>query len=306
MAVPAGQKEQCFVCRQSGKDFIRGAKDYFVFDGKSADFEIRYCAACAIGYSLPRMTAWELRHYYPENYEAYVPKYFFAAFLQKLKYGSDLKFLRRFFDKKSRTLFEIGAGRGEFLSEAKKNGFDVSGLEPSPVAVRFAMDNYKINLRAGFAEDIFFTKTYDGVIARHVLEHVENPQACLVKIFKEGLKEGGVLFLKLPRLDSWEAKFFGKYWHGFDLPRHRVHFSRAGIRKMLAAAGFKDIRVRSEIVPTDILRSLRNYARHGKFVTLRFLAALITLVPGQMMVAQFFGILFSFMGPGRMVVTARK
>ncbi len=284
----------CLICRGETKIYLGGIKDYLVLQGNSPDFDVHYCVLCRTASSMPPMTNEELARYYPQEYGPYVPKKALAGFLQKLKYRSDLALLKKYRGACGGTLFEVGAGRGEFLREALAEGFEVRGLEPSEAGVRTAQDIYGIRLERGFVDDFNFGATYDCVAARHVLEHLNDPVQVLNKIFKNGLKPSGVLMLKLPRLDSWEARLLGKFWSGYDMPRHRVHFSREAIRKILSQIGFQEIKIYSELIPQDLARDIRSYRVYGKPGLLNFLLKVLSAI-----------LLFPF-GPGRMIIFARK
>ena len=153
-----------------------------------------------------------------------------------------------------------------------------------------------------------FTKKYDIIVLRHVLEHINGYGECLKQIIESGLKPGGCLFIKIPRMDSWESAFFGKFWSGYDLPRHRVHFSKAGLKKLLSNLGYINIKVKSEVVPNDLMRSTSYYSKHGSYVFLKFFSKVLTVLPGILRtgLSQITGILLSPFGAGRMVIIAYK
>jgi glycosyltransferase involved in cell wall biosynthesis len=300
--------KKCRICDGPTKILFEDGADFFLLDGRSPAFGVRYCQSCGIGYSFPPLRPEDFSTYYPDDFEAYVPKKTFWGFLQKIKYESDLKRISKHLKPGQRSLFEVGAGRGEFLHAAKDRGFEVAGVEPGVKGVHFSASQYGIQLQEGFASEMRFERSYDVVVARHVLEHLDGFYECLEKIYQEGLAQGGILFLKLPRLDSWEAKCFGRLWRGFDLPRHRVHFTKFGLIKILSDIGFYDIVFRGEVVPSDIAGSIGYYSRHGKSWILRGLARLFDLLPQPLkfMLGQLVGCLLSPWGAGRMIVVARK
>ena len=51
----------------------------------------------------------------------------------------------------------------------------------------------------------------------------------------EWLKPGGIFYVLVPNVNSAEARAFGSYWHGLELPRHLFHYSPASL-KFLAAS----------------------------------------------------------------------
>ena len=53
----------------------------------------------------------------------------------------------------------------------------------------------------------------------HVLEHTKNPKAELLRL-KKMLKNDGKVFVALPNIGSYDNTYYGKYWAGYDVPRH--------------------------------------------------------------------------------------
>lgn len=52
------------------------------------------------------------------------------------------------------------------------------------------------------------------------------------------LAPGGVLLVGVPNHASWQARLAGARWYHLDLPRHRTHFTAAGLAALLQASGF--------------------------------------------------------------------
>lgn len=293
----------CPLCLSQAELRLDQVRDYLILKGESADHQIWYCPACQIAFSFPFLTEIELAQSYPAEYEAYQKRKSITAVLLKLKYKQDLKLVKKNL-RPAAAIFEIGSGRGEFLAEARKQGFKVSGLEISQTGRKMAEQIFGLKLEAGSGNEVVFTQKYEAVILRQVLEHLDNPQKVLNNIFENGLKDGGLLFLKIPRLDSWEAALFKKYWHGYDLPRHRFHFSRQGIIKLLHQIGFKQVAVKDEIIYNDIIRSFNNRRLAEGGLVFKLLAFLPELA--QIFLAQIICYIFSGRGGGRMIVTAKK
>lgn len=59
----------------------------------------------------------------------------------------------------------------------------------------------------------------------HVLEHVSNLNDQL-NFINRRLTETGVIIVAVPNFKSFDAKFYKKYWAGYDVPRHLWHFSQ--------------------------------------------------------------------------------
>jgi len=53
------------------------------------------------------------------------------------------------------------------------------------------------------------------------------------------LKPGGTIFIAVPNCNSYDAKYYGKFWAAFDTPRHLYHFTPSTIKILLERNGFK-------------------------------------------------------------------
>lgn len=140
-----------------------------------------------------------------------------------------IKLVQKFQPSKGEIL-DIGAGTGDFLVVAKQNGWNVTGIEPSPKAKEIAKGKGVV-----FAEDLASIPTYskDVITMWHVLEHVPNVQAQIAEL-KRILKPGGTLIVAVPNYKSHDAQFYKEYWAAYDVPRHLWHFSKISIQKLFA------------------------------------------------------------------------
>jgi SAM-dependent methyltransferase len=71
----------------------------------------------------------------------------------------------------------------------------------------------------------------------HVLEHLDDPAGALDRI-ATWLAPGGTLLVGVPNLGSWQRRLHPARWYHLDVPRHRVHFTVAGVETLLARHGF--------------------------------------------------------------------
>jgi SAM-dependent methyltransferase len=134
------------------------------------------------------------------------------------------------------SLLDVGAGRGRFLISSLEAGYDARGIEPSPrgpEALRLE--------RAGIEEADVADGSLDAVTMWHVLEHLDDPTDALSRI-RGWLRPGGALLIGVPNLASAQAWLGGSRWYHLDVPRHRVHFTPAGVRSLLRAGGFEPVR----------------------------------------------------------------
>jgi SAM-dependent methyltransferase len=138
-------------------------------------------------------------------------------------------------------LLDAGAGRGRFVAGARAAGYEASGIEPwwrgssAPAASGVPVE------RATIAAAPVTPGSLDAVTLWHVLEHLDDPGAGLARI-ATWLAPDGVLLVGVPNLASLQAQVGGERWYHLDVPRHRVHFTPAGLDALLRAQGFTPLR----------------------------------------------------------------
>lgn len=112
----------------------------------------------------------------------------------------------------NKTLIEVGCGKGFFLEYLEKLGFIITGIDPT-----YEGENSSI-IKEYFSPEIGLNA--DGVILRHVLEHVENPFDFLVNI-RESNGGGGQIYIEVPCFE-WICQ--NRAW--FDIFYEHVNYFR--------------------------------------------------------------------------------
>ena len=133
-----------------------------------------------------------------------------------------------------REILNIGAGLGTESGILKKYG-RVTALDKDPEII--ALSNRSgISTVLGDIEEIEPEKNiYDCVCCFDILEHLRDDRAALKKIYR-ALPPGGYLFFTVPA--------YGFLWSGHDLVTgHKRRYTRRGIEKILAEAGFEILRI---------------------------------------------------------------
>ena len=125
-------------------------------------------------------------------------------------------------------LLDIGAGTGDFLALAKKKGWATTGIEPSQKAKTIAQKK-----GVAFAEttEVLEKNYFDVITMWHVLEHVPDVEK-QIKELKRLLKPDGTIIIAVPNFRSFDAKYYRRFWAGFDVPRHLWHFSKKAIKQL--------------------------------------------------------------------------
>jgi SAM-dependent methyltransferase len=207
---------------------------------------VHVCIACRSGVTLPLVTAEALADFYPTGYAPFdVPRGALAvamARMQRLRDGRfPLESLRR--GRPSGRLLDVGCGRGDLAASWVDAGWEVLGVEPSPEAASVARRR-GASVEVGTLDTVALEPvSVDTAVFRHSLEHVSDPRLDLRRVY-EALRPGGRVAVIVPNWGSWQRKAFGQYWFPLELPRHRTHFSSAGLKLALADAGFTEVDVR--------------------------------------------------------------
>lgn len=127
-------------------------------------------------------------------------------------------------------LLDIGCGTGDFLVEAKNQGWTILGFEPNSDAKQLAAKKGVL-----FTDDIFALpdNTFDVVTMWHVLEHVPNLTEYIANL-KRIVKPDGTIIIAVPNYKSYDAKYYNRFWAAYDVPRHLWHFSKTSIKRLFS------------------------------------------------------------------------
>ncbi len=212
--------------------------------GRSA-YWLDRCEGCGTAFTRDAETA------SPQIYEAgtYSAEHPAAApFVRFFRRIADRDRLR-FFDgvRQGGRVLELGAGAGELVVELQRAGFDARGIEPSPRAIEAAAV-LGARVVEGTAESAEVdSASEDAVVIWHALEHLGDPAEAVLRA-SEWLVPGGRLIIGVPDLSSLQARIGGDRWFHQDVPRHRTHFTSAGLVRMLERSGFQIARVRHLLI----------------------------------------------------------
>ena len=169
----------------------------------------------------------------------------------------------------TKTILDFGCGTGDFLKVCYKDGWEITGIEPSVKARDIA--NQKLNNLVFDANEInnFKNKKFDVITLWHVLEHLPNLKEAIIN-FKQLLKPNGVLVVAVPNFRSYDANYYQSYWAAWDVPRHLWHFSQFSISKLFGEVNMKIVETRPMYFDAYYVSLLSEKYKFGKH---RFLNA---------------------------------
>lgn len=201
-------------------------KDYSV---SQEEFELWYNDAYDMLITHPQPAIENLSKYYENaNYISHTDskKTVFEKMYQFVKQIALKKKLNliNFLSKKGKIL-DIGAGVGDFLATAQKDGWNTVGFEPNANAKEIAK-NKGISFIDSFLE--IENHSLDVITMWHVLEHVPNLEEQILEL-KRMLKPNGTLIVAVPNYKSLDAQIYQNHWAAYDVPIHFWHFSKTSI-----------------------------------------------------------------------------
>lgn len=134
-----------------------------------------------------------------------------------------------------REILEVGGGDGFFAALLAERGARVTMIEPSRKGVERARERGGFRVERGrLGPDILPGRLFDAVVARHVLEHLEDPIDFLTAIAAR-LRPDGELLVEVPNLDGVVRG--GRPWDFYA--EHSLYFQPSTLALALERSGFE-------------------------------------------------------------------
>lgn len=146
-------------------------------------------------------------------------------------YSSEIKYLKKFFEKKRINTLEIGAGWGYWAKCAKKNMLNVSVVEISKIRRKYLKQN-KIKTFMHLDE---IKEKFDLIYSDQTFEHLTYPLKYLRKINKL-LNPGGIVYLKVPP-GIYIKKKLNKYYNFREdeiIPLEHINVFNRKVNRIIA------------------------------------------------------------------------
>ena len=237
------------------------AKDHLV---SGEEFQLLYDPKFDMLHTNPRPAEDDLAHYYEsENYISHTDnKNGIVSFLYQTVKNYSLKkkvTLIKQLNNGSGKLLDIGAGTGDFLVAAKKNRWEIFGVEVNENARALAKGK-SVSLENSIEK--FTGHTFDVITMWHVLEHISNYEEILDKCHSL-LNASGVLLIAVPNYKSFDARYYKQNWAAYDVPRHLWHFSRNSLPKLLKRS-FELVKTKPMIFDSYYVSLLSEKYKTGK------------------------------------------
>ena len=159
---------------------------------------------------------------------------FFSRQMLKFKFGTIKRYI-----KEEGLVVDFGCGNGDFLSYLSAQNKKVIGIENNKRAVELC-EKRQIKVLSS----IFSVQSKINVITFwHSFEHLSNPEK-VIKAVKKQTDKDSVVVVALPNYKSFDAKYYDRFWAAYDVPRHRFHYSKLGIKQTMKKFGFQCVKTK--------------------------------------------------------------
>lgn len=230
----------CPVCHQSSVGTWNQAKDYEYYSTDET-YNYYHCTGCGTIFIDP-VPVEQLRQIYPANYYSFVNGK--GNLVTRIKEWLDRRFLKKILTgiaAEKINVLDVGGGTGWILDVLKKADSRISFTQVADIdeqAQAIAEKNGHAYFQ-GTVEQFETDKRFHLILMLNLIEHVQFPLDVLKKA-AHLLEPGGIILIKTPNTDSWDARLFRKsYWGGLHCPRHWTIFSEKSFRIIAAAAGLR-------------------------------------------------------------------
>jgi SAM-dependent methyltransferase len=226
--------EPCPVCGHAGSREWLQAPDRL--HGRQEKYTLARCPGCSLVWlSNPPKPA-EMHLHYTDAYHKLISA---AGENAPGRWGFRKVAIAQY--KHAGALLDLGCSSGAFLESLKGESWRLYGIEMSAEVAKTAEARSGAHVFVGdVLEAPFRRESFDVITCFDVLEHVYEPRRVMAKV-EEWLKPGGIFYVLVPNIDSAEARVFGTYWHGLELPRHLFHYSPASLRNLVKTAGLSEV-----------------------------------------------------------------
>ena len=246
----------------------RGLRDR-LFATTEERFDVAHCRDCGAHFLDPMPAFAKLAAYYPDDYwvgpsdrnpqraaqRGLLERYRMFVLRDHVAFVRHVLAAQRQRNQLVKVL-DVGCGDGSFLEALGERG--CTGMDLSVPALRAVRARGIQAVRGMLTDCPLAAGQFSLVTAYHFLEHV-HPIEPVLYAMRKLLAPGGEIVVQVPNCDSWQAKLLGRFWAGYDVPRHLVDYSARTFCQTLERCGFEIVKTNHHCLrdnPTTVANSL--------------------------------------------------
>ena len=159
--------------------------------------------------------------------------------------------------RKTNRILDVGCGRGWFLMEAKKRGWEVFGSEYSKRAVELCEQDGITMHQGALSKDSFEAGSFDVVTSFEVIEHINNPKDDMACI-NQYLRPKGLLYVTTPNFNSLMRMYLKSDYNVIHYPEHLSYYTKTTLVRLAVRLGFKPVKFLSTGISLTRFNTSRN------------------------------------------------
>lgn len=263
MAKSIENKYKCLICDNMKQEFIIRNNAFDV------EKSVVRCKNCGLTFIAPPISDTELNNFYANSFDLEYGNPNVGPFKQWLmKVASSIYLNMRVRNRKrlinrnnfsnTRNLLEIGCANGKLLLKMKKNGWNITGIEPATTLINEAKNRFNIEIKYKFINELLRERSgikFDMIAAFHVLEHMPDPSKAL-GLLRGLLEKKGRIVAEVPtvpmNLNDFSLDVIEKSFNNI----HTYHFNTDTFKKMFEKAGYNIIELERIHIKDSLLLKL--------------------------------------------------
>lgn len=236
----------CMICQHSGCNHWEEVVDYSV---SKESFSLADCPACGFRFTANPPAEENCGPYYDsQDYVSHSDTQKGVLFwvyhrVRSFMLSRKARLIKQLGQSKS--LLDVGCGTGYFAGYMANLGYSVQGVEVDDRARKMASGKFHIPVfHPSHLLDGKMSGQFGFITLWHVMEHLYSPDRYWEE-FHRLLAKDGYLIVAVPNHHGYDAKHYGKYWAGYDVPRHLWHFSPKTMQLLAERNNFRIIGMKS-------------------------------------------------------------
>ena len=198
-----------------------------------------------------------------------------------------LRMVRRYACRDGSRVLDVGCGKGFFVKACRDAGLDAHGIDLSSSAIEYATRELAVSAVAGaLADRKSQLGTFDAVTLWATIEHLAEPRQMLADIHTV-LRPGGRLFLDTGIGDDWLDRCLPGKVSWYDPPQHLFVFSKDGMGRVLAQAGFRVVHLDTNYERSVARRAAKTLRNSVCAVGLRLVSSAARLKSGPFEITRY-------------------
>lgn len=251
--------DSCPVCSESKAGVLFSVKIHCM------EYHLVQCAGCGLARTFPvpdeeSLHTEDISVYYGKDKNKFIPA------IQKVR-DEMMRYRAKHYlppipdsGQKPRIL-DVGCAEGRLLNAFLENGCECWGIEHHFYPASRFINAHRIRyLQGDFHTMNLPEKAFDLIFLWHVLEHMDDPQLVMNRLYKL-LSPKGAIILAVPNFSSLEAKKFKQFWFHLDIPWHKYHFDEISMKFLVKRNKYRIVSTSTQCFeqgPYGLIQSLLN------------------------------------------------